>query len=229
VLLYTAPLSDTGKARLRAMAETTDGFEIARRDLEIRGPGEFMGSRQSGDALLRFADLQADTGLLAHAREVARELWSRHPQAARAHVYDPNLRLPHDDAATALAGLPGAWLVKLNEEEATRFCGWLGLPEDDTALERWLREERGVARLCITRGGNGASLWVNGAHHHGAAVPVTVVDTVGAGDSFLAMLTVSLLTGLPPQAAVDRALRVGALVASRPGAIPAYTLAELQA
>jgi RecG-like helicase len=54
VLLYTAPLADTGKARLKAMVETTDGFEIARRDLAIRGPGEFMGARQSGDALLRF-------------------------------------------------------------------------------------------------------------------------------------------------------------------------------
>jgi ATP-dependent DNA helicase RecG len=58
------PLSPTGKARLRAMAETNDGFEIARRDLEIRGPGEFMGARQSGDALLRFADLADDAPLL---------------------------------------------------------------------------------------------------------------------------------------------------------------------
>ena len=61
VLLYTAPLSPTAKDRLRAMAETNDGFEIARRDLEIRGPGEFMGARQSGDALLRFADLAQTT------------------------------------------------------------------------------------------------------------------------------------------------------------------------
>ena len=53
VLLHQSPLSLTGKNRLRAMAEITDGFEIARRDLEIRGPGEFMGARQSGDALLR--------------------------------------------------------------------------------------------------------------------------------------------------------------------------------
>ena len=86
VLLYTAPLSDTGKARLKAMAETTDGFEIARRDLEIRGPGEFMGSRQSGDALLRFADLQADSALLQQARALAPQVWAREPRAARAHI-----------------------------------------------------------------------------------------------------------------------------------------------
>ena len=86
VLLYTGPLSDTGKSRLRAMAETTDGFEIARRDLEIRGPGEFMGARQSGADLLRFADLNGDTELLELARRVTPRLMAEHPTAARAHV-----------------------------------------------------------------------------------------------------------------------------------------------
>jgi ATP-dependent DNA helicase RecG len=86
VLLYTAPLSDTGKARLRAMAETTDGFEIARRDLEIRGPGEFMGARQSGSALLRFADLAEDNALLQQARELAPRLLQQQPDVARAQV-----------------------------------------------------------------------------------------------------------------------------------------------
>ena len=86
VLLYTAPLSPTAKDRLRAMSETSDGFEIARRDLEIRGPGEFMGARQSGDALLRFADLGADSALLEHARRVAPKLLAEHPQAADAQV-----------------------------------------------------------------------------------------------------------------------------------------------
>ena len=86
VLLYTPPLSETGKQRLRAMAETTDGFEIARRDLEIRGPGEFMGARQSGDALLRFADLAADEPLLQQARRAAPRLFDADPAAARAHV-----------------------------------------------------------------------------------------------------------------------------------------------
>ena len=85
VLLYTAPLSPA-KDRLRAMAETSDGFEIARRDLEIRGPGEFMGSRQSGDALLRFADLGTDSALLEQARGAAPQLLSEHPAASAAHV-----------------------------------------------------------------------------------------------------------------------------------------------
>jgi ATP-dependent DNA helicase RecG len=86
VLLYTAPLSPTAKDRLKAMVETNDGFEIARRDLAIRGPGEFMGARQSGDALLRFADLATDNHLLEHARAAAPRLLAEHPQAAERQV-----------------------------------------------------------------------------------------------------------------------------------------------
>ncbi|MEW6706371.1 MAG: ATP-dependent DNA helicase RecG [Pseudomonadota bacterium] len=86
VLLYTPPLSESGKARLKAMAETNDGFEIARRDLEIRGPGEFMGARQSGAPLLRFADLNEDGALLQQARRAAAHLLREHPRAAEAHV-----------------------------------------------------------------------------------------------------------------------------------------------
>jgi ATP-dependent DNA helicase RecG len=90
VLLYStgdAPrLGETARERLKAMAETGDGFEIARRDLDIRGPGEFLGARQSGAALLRFADLATDSALLAWARELAPELLDRHPILAERHV-----------------------------------------------------------------------------------------------------------------------------------------------
>jgi ATP-dependent DNA helicase RecG len=86
VLLYGTPLSDTGKARLKAMIETADGFEIARRDLEIRGPGEFLGARQSGAPLLRFADLVLDEALVHKARAAATLLLERYPQVALDHV-----------------------------------------------------------------------------------------------------------------------------------------------
>ena len=90
VLLYTpnegGRLGETARERLKAMAETNDGFEIARRDLEIRGPGEFLGARQSGAALLRFADLATDTHLLEWARGAAAEMLSRFPEAAERHV-----------------------------------------------------------------------------------------------------------------------------------------------
>ncbi|WP_373989381.1 ATP-dependent DNA helicase RecG [Duganella sp. BuS-21] len=74
LLLYQSPLGQIAKQRLMTMRETTDGFEIARRDLEIRGPGEFLGARQSGQAMLRFADLETDGWLVDQARDVAHDL-----------------------------------------------------------------------------------------------------------------------------------------------------------
>ncbi|WP_429599294.1 ATP-dependent DNA helicase RecG [Variovorax sp. PvP013] len=90
VLLY-APneagrVGETARARLKAMAETGDGFEIARRDLEIRGPGEFLGAKQSGAPLLRFADLDDDALLLDWARELAPRMLDRDPELAQRHV-----------------------------------------------------------------------------------------------------------------------------------------------
>ncbi len=90
VLLYapgdSGRVGETARARLKAMAETGDGFEIARRDLEIRGPGEFLGARQSGAPLLRFADLTTDARLLDWARELAPKLLDQHPDLAQKHV-----------------------------------------------------------------------------------------------------------------------------------------------
>ncbi len=90
VLLYGTGeggrLGDTARERLKAMAETNDGFEIARRDLEIRGPGEFLGARQSGAPLLRFADLEADRPLLEKIRALAPAVLDRHPELAERHV-----------------------------------------------------------------------------------------------------------------------------------------------
>ncbi|AOK51873.1 ATP-dependent DNA helicase RecG [Burkholderia stagnalis] len=86
VLLYSGPLSIAGRARLKTMRETTDGFEIARRDLEIRGPGEFLGARQSGAAMLRFANLETDGWLIDPAREAAARLIAGYPDVVTQHL-----------------------------------------------------------------------------------------------------------------------------------------------
>lgn len=86
LLLYQSPLGQIAKQRLMTMRETTDGFEIARRDLEIRGPGEFLGARQSGQAMLRFADLMTDQWLVDRARELAHTLLQEPTPANNATV-----------------------------------------------------------------------------------------------------------------------------------------------
>jgi ATP-dependent DNA helicase RecG len=86
VLLFEEPMSEAAKARLKVIYGTNDGFEIARQDLLIRGPGEFLGARQSGVPLLRFADPERDIGLIESARSAAEEILRREPGAAKVHL-----------------------------------------------------------------------------------------------------------------------------------------------
>lgn len=79
VLLYRTPLGPLARARLEAIRETGDGFEIARRDLELRGPGELLGTRQTGLAQMRVADLMRDADLLPRVQEAALRLQAEHP------------------------------------------------------------------------------------------------------------------------------------------------------
>ena len=85
ILLYAQPLGELARARLKIIFENHDGFEIARQDLHLRGPGEFVGARQSGLPLLRYADLE-DAGMVEAARAAAESLLREQPDAAARHV-----------------------------------------------------------------------------------------------------------------------------------------------
>ncbi len=99
LLLYQGPLGGVARQRLMTMRATTDGFEIARKDLEIRGPGEFLGARQSGQAMLRFADLETDQWLVDQARDVAHSL----------------LQATSDDSAATVEAHLARWLGRREE------------------------------------------------------------------------------------------------------------------
>ena len=86
VLLYQTPLSPTARARLKVIYENSDGFEIARQDLYLRGPGEFVGARQSGVPLLRYADLEVDAVLVELARKAAEQMLAKEPERAEKHL-----------------------------------------------------------------------------------------------------------------------------------------------
>ena len=86
ILLYQQPLSQLARARLKIIFENNDGFIIAQQDLHLRGPGELLGARQSGVAMLRFADISADEDLLEQARCAADELLHDTPEIARGHL-----------------------------------------------------------------------------------------------------------------------------------------------
>ena len=86
VLMYQSPLSKTATQRLGVLRESSDGFYIAQRDLEIRGPGEFMGTRQTGMAELKIADLVRDAALIPKVQEIAYTLWEQYPSHAQAII-----------------------------------------------------------------------------------------------------------------------------------------------
>jgi ATP-dependent DNA helicase RecG len=86
VLLYQSPLGEMARARLKVIYESTDGFEIAREDLRLRGPGEHLGARQSGAPLLRFADIERDVDLLEAARDAAAWMLKHEPALAEKHL-----------------------------------------------------------------------------------------------------------------------------------------------
>ena len=82
VLLYQSPLSANGKQRLAAMRESSDGFYIAEKDLELRGPGEVLGTRQTGLMEFRIAELPTHNHLLEQVEHIAEEIRQRHPELA---------------------------------------------------------------------------------------------------------------------------------------------------
>lgn len=86
VLIYAGPLGEIARQRLKIIFENTDGFEIARQDLQLRGPGEFVGARQSGVPLLRYADLELDADLVEMARQIAEEMLTEHSALAEKHL-----------------------------------------------------------------------------------------------------------------------------------------------
>ncbi|MGH8716952.1 MAG: ATP-dependent DNA helicase RecG, partial [Burkholderiales bacterium] len=86
ILMYKNPLSEAARARLKIVFETSDGFEIARQDLRLRGPGEFLGARQSGVPMLRFADINTDIDLLEAARNAAGRMLKEFPKSIELHL-----------------------------------------------------------------------------------------------------------------------------------------------
>lgn len=143
-------------------------------------------------------------------------------------VFDANLRAPHDDRDVALASLRRARFVKLNDDEVRVFARWLGTDATADALWPRLVAEFGTGSLCVTEGARGSRLWHGGDYVEQAAEPAVVVDTIGAGDAFLAMLLAELLRGSPAKAAMARAARLAAYVVAQAGATPDYDAASFR-
>jgi fructokinase len=199
----------------------------------IRSPAAYE-SIGDGDALVaRIAAWRPDAlvfGTLAQRFPGARTLTDRIAKGIRPRhrLYDVNLREGTWRPGLVLDLLGLATIVKANDDEARVVAGLLGCDAAPGDLGPELGERFDIEAVCVTRGADGAALWAAGEVIEVEGILVDVVDTVGAGDAFAAGLLHGLVAGRTPGEALGFANRLGALVASRPGALPPWTPSEAE-
>jgi fructokinase len=152
-------------------------------------------------------------------------LFAAIPEARR--FYDVNLRPGSDSPERVIDLLARANVVKLNERELDAIQQFTDLPDDPEGFCRVGAKHFGWEAACVTFGGRGCAVRVGDAYAEAPGVQIAVTDTVGAGDAFAAAFLHGLDSGWPAAKIAAFANRLGALVASRPGAIPDWRVEEL--
>jgi fructokinase len=168
-------------------------------------------------------------GSLVCRDEVSRKSLEELLQTKVYKVFDVNLRKPHYTYEILEQLMQSADFIKFNDEELLEIAAALNSPF--STLEeniQFIGEKTNTQAMCVTRGGDGALLYWKNKLYENAGYPVKVVDTVGAGDSFLATLITSLLNGKEPQTAINLACAVGALVAASTGANPEIPQSKIE-
>lgn len=168
-------------------------------------------------------------GSLAARGPASRETLYRLLLHAPLKVFDVNLRPPHysRDVVTYLLGQ--ADVVKLNHHELAEIMGWFGASSDEATALQWLAARFQLQAVCVTKGADGAVLWVGQRLYRSPGIAVQVQDTIGSGDAFLAALLKGWLAGSPPADYLAFACAAGSLVASHQGATPAISEAQVLA
>ena len=157
-------------------------------------------------------------------RQTIQQLW----EADVLRVFDVNLRPPFIDRDVIEASLQAADVVKLNNDELRRMQEWFDLADGTEAAISDLAETFACRVVCVTWGSEGARLWSDGQQWSHPGYTVDVADTVGAGDAFLSALLSGLLADHEGRRILNLANRLGAYVASRSGALPAYDVSTLE-
>ena len=150
-------------------------------------------------------------------------------EKARYKVFDVNLRPPHYTHERSIGLMKAADFVKFNDDELYEICSHLEFIDRELeACIRFMAEQTDTGQICVTLGKDGGVLFYNNEFYYNKGYKITVADTVGAGDSFLASIISQLLNGFEPQEAIDFACAVGAIVASKNGANPEVSTLEVR-
>ncbi|WP_353197143.1 carbohydrate kinase [Parapedobacter defluvii] len=174
---------------------------------------------------------QADAfvyGSLAVRSPQSRETLFELLRHARYRLFDVNIRPPHYNRETIERLLSTADAVKLNHHELLEISGWLGNRSDSEYAGAVLLQDRyGLAEIIVTKGEHGASYYTPSFRYDYPAVPVSVKDTIGSGDSFLAAFLAQKLRGESAESMLSFATTLGAYVTTQSGACPPYAATDL--
>jgi len=143
-------------------------------------------------------------------------------------LVDVNLRPPYDNRRWIEELLSFSDFAKLNDDELIKIASWNNQTGNEESLIQWFSSYFKCSTVCVTRGANGAVLFINKQFYSHQGFTVNAVDTVGAGDSFLAGLIANLSKEIAPQKALEYACATGAFVASKKGAVPNYDKKDIQ-
>ena len=148
---------------------------------------------------------------------------------AKYKILDANLISPYYTTDVLIELMNKADFIKLNDEELVEISKKMDSPYNSFEQNiKFIAEKTNTKQICVTKGAFGAVLFSNGKFYYNSGYFVNVVDTVGAGDSFLATLIVRLLRGKSPQKSLNYACAIGALVAASEGANPLISEKEIK-
>ncbi|MEJ7913794.1 MAG: carbohydrate kinase [Chitinophagaceae bacterium] len=167
-------------------------------------------------------------GSLSSRNDISRATLLQLLEGARTKVFDVNLRSPHYTREVITRLMQGVSILKLNEAELILIGGWYGAGDDAAEGLKQLQDKLHIPTIVVTKGGDGALLLHEGNLYEHQGFKVTVADTVGSGDAFLAALLHGLGSGWKGERALNYASGLGALIASHTGACPAYEAGAIE-
>ncbi|WP_372931808.1 carbohydrate kinase family protein [Mariniphaga sediminis] len=183
------------------------------------------------DSLLKHAE---KSGILIYGSLASRNQETRHTmmkllEGEAVKLIDVNLRAPYNSREIVEPLLQKSDIIKLNDDELLRVATWYNKQSmDERELTRWLSDKYNAKMVCVTKGEKGALLFSEDCFYEHPGFTVNAVDTVGAGDAFLAGLIASLLNNKSYPDSLAFACATGAFVASKAGATPEYNMQEIE-
>jgi fructokinase len=166
-------------------------------------------------------------GSLATRNKTSKETLFALLEEANTKVLDINLRAPHFNRLIVESLLQKANILKMNVSELELITGWFNDFKSSADRIAMVQERFNIPTVIVTLGAEGAVMNMNGKFYHHQGFSVTVADTIGSGDSFLAAILTNIIQQRPPEEALTFASALGALVASRSGGCPDYTIGEI--